>query len=160
MSTPQKACEDIKNLAQRFKGFIEVGELLEKIGNIEQAERDAVSRMNQAYLAAEEADKAKVLAEEDLRIAKSKIEHAKAEALKIEQAAYDQRLETLKSAAERGQEIVKEAEAKKSAILSEIAGHRSGLEQVQIQIVESRKELDDLKAKIEEVKSKFSALLK
>lgn len=122
MSNSMNAAQDLKHIASKFRGILEVADLLERIGSLEQAERDAIIRKDLAYKEANEADltidsKKQELAEIEKAKAKTQLEvetmisEGKKKYDEVVSNALSQRDEILAKAQNRKLEIAQEAQA-------------------------------------------------
>jgi len=160
MSNAMKAADDIKSLASKFRAVLEVASVLEKIGSLDQATRDAESRKNKAY---DDEKKALLLCMDlDGKVA------LKQEAIKVaeEQADY-----IVVKAKQKAAEIFEEAQAKKVAESAKAAeakayadacvvAKKAELESVSKLIAEKQVELEAVTSQIDSVKSKLALFLK
>ena len=160
MSNPMKAAEDLKVLANRFRSILEVADVLEKIGSLEQAERDAASRKDRAY--AEEKKAHLLLLDLDGKVA------LKQEAIKL---AEEQAEEVVAKAKEKAQAVYAEMAEKNAAHLKQISelklsadaaiiAKRLELDDVKSQVQAKKVELEEVSSQIAAVKSKLSSLFK
>lgn len=158
MSNFSKSADDIKSIAAKFKGFLELADALDKIGSVEQAARDAETKKNfcyeQAAVASEELEKAK----KKLESAEAGIFAANAKAKEIENNAFKKAEEIYSDALDKIQAIQDEASKKHKALddkfLAAVNEHNS----VVSEIVAKKEELEKLKSELQQIKSKFASL--
>lgn len=160
MSAKQKAVEDIKKLARMFKGLIDVSEELEAMGSVEQATLELKAKHAKA-----EADAKKAL--EELESANFKVETAMQKASDVEMSAKNTAQLILKEAHDQAdgilaavnadtQSIVMAAQAKRDAIDAEVVKATGELKQLNAQIADKQAVMDELEARLNELKAKFN----
>lgn len=160
MSNAMKAADDLKSIAKRFQGIMEVAQILEKIGSLEQAERDAVARKEAAYAEEKKAqllildlDGKIAVKQEAIKIAESQADHIVVKAKEKAQQVYNELAEKNAASLKQANEIKVLAEAAVSA-------KRVEVEELNKLISAKKLELEDVSSQIAAVKSKLSALFK
>jgi len=103
----KQAAEDVRALSRMFKGVTTLADVLDEIGSIEQLEREAKMRAENAGKAANQADALAKEAKSDLAKAKEKVK-----------AAEDKAAEVVADAAAQAAKIVADAKAEADALLS------------------------------------------
>lgn len=158
MSNANKVADDIKGFVKKFKWMQEAAEYLEKVGSLEQAERDANKRKENAYKEAEEAslmaDKKKL----ELAKASAELEEIKNKSLETEQLGNKRFSDIVKEAKEKAEQIVNEANANKSVILNEIELKVTAHNKVLEDIERAKVELAGIETQIKDMKNKIAAL--
>lgn len=134
MSNIKTAVDKVRNAGETFRAIVEIAEVLDGIGSIEQAEREANSRRDKAY---KEADKAG----EFLSEKQSELDEI---AKKIDRLKDKARGE-LKDYESRGEEIVKLAEKKYMEIIESANNEKESIKKANRS---SLLELQDLKGQI------------
>lgn len=158
MSNAMKAADDIKSLASRFRSVLEVAEVLEKIGSLEQAVRDAESKKKAAYADAEKAvsllnDKAEELEKANAEIGKAK----EASASIVAQA--NQKAGVIIAEAEvKAGEIISKANSDKAVVEEAIKSLNAKSVSLSGEISKQESHLADIKKHIQDAKSKISGI--
>ena len=139
-TTTNKAVADLKNLAKKFEGLVQVGKLLEELGSVEQATRNEETKRDKAILANQEAsssmDKSIELlgeSERELILAQKRLEFLKDDAKKESKLI-------LMLAHQESEKIAKACDEKKESILKEINVAFAELSLVKTNIEEQNKE--------------------
>lgn len=160
MSQVLKAADDIKSFASRIRGFLEVAETLERIGNLEQAQSEAQSKTN-AVLKNVESIEALITEKKEL-ISKldSQLEEAKKMADGIISEAKKRAVEIFNEAGIKSNDVVRAASDKKSSIEQDIVSASEKLADIVLKIAEHETILGTVFGKIEEAKEKVSSLFK
>ena len=153
-----KAADDIKSFAKRIKPILELAEVLEKLGSIDNAAFESKSRCEKAL--AEEKDALKLLNKkyEEVARAHSEIEAAKHKAGNLVSEAKAKSDEMLKYAEVKGEEIIAKANSFKSKVMSEAQAEQTKVEELKKDIASKHNELELLKKELADFKSKFSRL--
>lgn len=160
MSQYSKSVDDVKVLAKKFQGIIELASALEEIGKVENA--------------AKEAQSLKEKCEKDYESAKAKLESFNMELLakQEEVKAAEFKVGDLLDLAHKKAQVIVEAAQEKSKQVDMMLEKRKALfdekfisagkelSALEAEAVVKKSELEALKKEVEEVKSKFSALLK
>lgn len=160
MSNLIKVAEDVKGLAKKFQGILNLAQALEEIGSLEQAARDAVIAKDKNY---EEVEKSKAAVEEskkDLLKALSEIEFAENKAKDIVNVAYEKATKIVSDAHEESLKAKAEIEKNKKIIDENFVAAGKELLALESDVLVKKQELNALKKEVEEVKQKFAALLK
>lgn len=160
MSNTSKAAEDIKGLAKKFSGFLEVASVLEKIGSLEQAERDANSRKEKAYKEAEEAQSMSEKQKIELAKAVAEVEVMKNKSLELEQFGNKRFSDIVKDAKEKSEQIINEANANKAIIVNEIELEVIKHNKIKEDIEKAKVELASIESQIKEMKNKIAAFVR
>lgn len=160
MSQVQKAADDIKSFVSRIRGFIEVADTLEKIGSIEQAEREAKAKADAAR--SDAASAVSDLAQKQEKVSKidEEIAYAKKSAEEIVANANKRAMSMVDEAGTRAQEIVRDASGHKDAIVKEISDLGVKRGELSAFIAEKEKELAAVVNKIAEAREKVASLFK
>jgi chromosome segregation ATPase len=160
MSNLSKAGEDLKFLANKFQALYSVAEVLERIGSLEQAERDALAKKDAAYAKAEEAIKKAERANATLAHAEESVEVAKTLAADHNvraQAYYSAKVVAAEGKAEA---ILAEAADKKRGVEEQTKAARAELASVQEKIQFTSKELGSLKEELVKIKASLAAFVR
>lgn len=158
MSNATKAADDIKSLAARFHSVLEVADVLEKIGNLDQAVRDAENRKNVAIKESERAvgdasEKKKILAG-----ILSDIESAKGAVDQQQKNARAQANEIIDDARAKSVEIVKGAEQMRSNSSAHVRAETSKVDALKRDIAQLEGVLAGIKTHIQEAKRKITEI--
>jgi len=159
MSNLIKAAEDIRSLAKRFAPIFAVADALEKIGSIEQAERDAVIRKDAAYAEEEKAKAVLAAKHEQLKAVELDIEAAKQKAEEIVSKAHAKAEEIVALSHEKSDAIVKDAKSQKEIIEKAIDSHRVKFQDLTVLIEQKKAELDKINLELEKMKAKIAAFV-
>jgi len=158
MANIKQAADDLRNIANRFKGILEVQAALEQIGDIQAATTENQNLKAKAISDYQEAKKQ--LEGINLKISEAN-EAAKAASSKAEEIAASARkradliiVESKNAAAA----IKKDAENAVDAVNKQLAGLKSEVNRVLAKIDEKNKELDNVQSAIREAKSKITSL--
>lgn len=158
MANIKQAAEDLKNIANRFKGILEVQAALEQIGDIQAA--------------AKENENLKAKATADYQEAKRQLEnihHRIQESGKAADAAEAKASEIIANANKRADGIISESKKASEAIKqdgdrlrdsinSQVAGLKSQVAKLEGDIQAKKQELENLQSAIKEAKSKVASL--
>ena len=160
MSNAMKAADDLKSIAKRFQGIMEVAQILEKLGSLEQAERDAVVRKDAAY--AEEKKAQLLILELDGKVAMKQEAIKKAEELAegIVLKAKEKAQQVYNELAEKNAAALKQSNEIKVLAEAAVSAKRVEVEDLNKQIAAKKLELEDVSSQIAAVKAKLSALFK
>ena len=134
MSNYTQAVQDIRQLAVRFQGITQVANALERIGSLEDAEREAKDRLSAARQAATDAEAvAKALAESRTHIA-----NVEDKAQRIVQAGEAKAKDIIAQAEERGAGIIAEANAKANHVKAVVVAAQADLDALNAKIAAAR----------------------
>lgn len=160
MSEILKAAEDIVSYASRIRSFLQVADVLKRIGNIEQAEGEAKNRAESARQEADAADA--ILENKNAQVAKvvEDIEYAKKSAEEIIANANRRAMEIVDGAGVRANEAFRAADEQKMSIEKEISALLGKRDDMLAFISEKESELSVIVAKISEAKEKVASLFK
>lgn len=158
MSNVHQAVTDIKNFANKVKGMIAVAEVLEKIGNVDQAEYEAKARMEKAKAAAEVAVQGQEKEEQNLASAKEAVESMKAKALDIEKEAHVKIGGLYQLAEAKAKEILDACYKKKDVLDSDVETTRKFLGDLKNQVEAEKLRLLDIQDQIAKMKKQVSNL--
>lgn len=158
MGSPSQAAAEIKSIAARLRGFIEVADTLDKLGNLDQAVRDAETRKNAAYKDAEKVvaalkTKNDELAKADAEV-KASVEKVRETVLTAEATAATIIAEAKEKAQElvrRAHEDVKNAEKQRASLVTEMAAMND-------KTITKSNELAQINRQIQETKAKLAAI--
>ena len=158
MDNLTKTAEDLKRLAVKFKGILELAEALERIGSFEQAAREATARKD-AALAEEKGIRGTLDARErDLAAADKLIEDKAQEAKQIRKVANENANAIVRIAEKKAKEIVEEAEKSETIVYGETLKAKVSLEELQKSIKAKEAELLKIKGQIQTAKDKIASL--
>lgn len=158
MSNAMKAADDIKALATRLRSILEVADVLEKVGNLEQAVRDAENRKNAAYKESEKAVNQAEAKNEELAIIKLEIESTKAivsDRLSQTKLQAEQIIENAKAKASN---IIKEAEEMRSNSSAHVRAETLKVDALKRDIAQLEGVLTGIKNHIQEAKRKITEI--
>lgn len=158
MTTALKAAEDLKNLANRFKGVIEAGEYLQELGDLQQATQEAKNGRDAARKEAEEAKAILAELQSQIKSADQSIAKAREEAAGIVREAEERSKDIVTDANAQGFYVKQEAERRRDEFIREGNGHKKSLENIQAQIAEETKKLQGILAEIENAKKRISSI--
>jgi hypothetical protein len=174
MSSYTDAVESIKVFAARVEGITKVAQVLERIGSLEDAEREILARVDaarkaetQAQLASQESvgelkriQGQAVLDKQDAdRVAQSIRDQAERDAAKVVSDAQARALSVVSEAQAKASQIVEPAKAKAAEALTTAAEKREQADEAQARIVAATKELDVLTLRIASAKSQAARIL-
>lgn len=160
MSQILKAVDDIKSLASRFRGFLEVAETLEKIGNLQQLESEATDKTARAQKDAAAADATIEQKKGIVSKLDEEIEYARKSAEEIIANAKQRAMTIVDEAGVQGNELLRVVSAKKAAFESELGALRDKMGFVEGAIKEKEAILAGVLSKIDEAKERVSSLFK
>lgn len=160
MSDARKAAEDLKLFANRIRPLLDVADALERIGGLEQAERESESRADKAKTAA--ADAQKLLDKKNAELEEVKVEITKTQdnIIVMENKAQDKCDEILRIADEKAVNIIKSANEQKKNIENQIIEKRGQVAQLQEAIDAKKEELTKINNEIEAAKEKIASFVK
>jgi len=158
MSDILKASHDLQVLAAKFRAILEVSEALGRIGSLEEAERNALTRKMQAREDETKATAAMGVAQMALENVLKSVEATKASATSIVAEANRQANQTRGQATLDGEVIVAEANRKKSDVAQEIETLRQSKEAVLRDLETKQKELSAITSQIAETKARIAQL--
>lgn len=159
MSNLSHAADSIKSMAAKFKGFLEVADALDKIGSIEQAERDAIIAKDKAYKDLEEGKMALAELQGDYEAADKKLIEIQKACVAKEEAAKAKAIDIVSEANKTAEQIIKNAEFKKTEFDKYVAQKNDALNLINSEISQKKAEYDNIVEKIKEVKAKLSAFV-
>lgn len=155
-----KLSEDLNNLANKFKSLYDLSEAFQKLGSLEQAERELLARVDKAKQLADASVSEKAVQEKALETAKVAVavEYKKAEEAK--KKSEDHSASIVSDAYKLADQIEKQAESKADLFLAKAASAKSELSQLSGEVLEKKVELEKVKAELEAIKAKFAAFMK
>jgi len=160
MSKYSKALDDVRVLAKKFQGIIELSKALEDIDKVENTAKEAeglkIKAQEEVLAVKAQVEKAKG----DLEVAESAVKYAESKADKIVEAAHVKSKSIVDEAIAESQGFFGDIEKKKKLFDDQFIMAGKELASVQADIVLKKEELESLKKEVESVKQKFSALLK
>lgn len=160
MSHYSKIADEVKVLAKRFQGILELSKALEEIGTVENAAKEALMLKDKARV---ELDKAKAELVSAQNALESKKEEVKAAELKVGDVldlAHKKAQVIIEAAKEKAAEVEVAIEKRKSLFDEKFVAAGRELSGLDVELSSKKFELEALKKEVESVKSKFSALLK
>ncbi len=174
MTTKLAGADAIRNFAKSYKAMVEIADMLEDLGKIEQV---TAEQQKAADAARAEADKVKA----DLVKAKAKVAEAEAKAQDIVAVAQEQAAQTgagivraaqedaalvAKKAQDEASKMIAQASTEKARLSSEIGGLQSAIESAKTELQILARAKDDAEAatadaekKLDQIKGKLKALL-
>jgi len=160
MSEIKKAVDAVKKHARTMQAYIDLANAIEGIGSIEQAERDANRRKDEAYKIADKAVEAKNKAILELKDLEERIR----ERNKICDGLIDEAEKKAQSIIDRAETDyvgkMKKVESEKKIVASQIADAQEELRSVHREIATKRKEYEGLEKKFSDLKRKLEGILK
>lgn len=160
MSQILKAVDDIKGLASKFRGFLEVAETLEKIGSLEQAEREANNRAEIARVGCDVADKNLAVKQEQVSKLDAEIDYAKKAAEEIIANAKQRSMNIVDEAGVKGNDMLRVVSEKKAAFEKELKDLRDKMGVVTTAVSEKESVLAAINAQINKAKEQVASLLR
>lgn len=160
MSEILKAADDIVTYASRIRSFLEVADVLRRIGNLEQAENHANAKAEKARGDAEIA--VRILAEKDALIAKAndEIEYAKKSADEIISNARNRAVSILDEASIKANESLRITLGKKDSVEHSLLELKSKYDSLIGAISDKEAVLHAINEKIKETKERIASLSK
>lgn len=158
MSNAMKAADDLKSIAARFRGIIEIAGVLEKIGSLEQAEREAHSRKESADKAASEAKKKAEVAEQALARYEKEFSDARLLSQQIISNAKQDAIGIFEKANAKADEIEQKALQRRSVIENEIVDRIKQSDNLHNTIKEQTKVLESITLRISEARKSVESL--
>lgn len=160
MSQYSKALDDVRVLAKKFQGIIELAKALEEVDKLENVAKEAegLKIKAQGELAAvkEQIEKSKG----DLEVVESAIKYADAKAEKIVEAANVKGNSIVDEAIAESKKLFDDVEKKKKLFDDQFVAAGKELASLQADIELKKQELESIKKEKEAVKQQFAALLK
>ena len=158
MSDISKAAHDLKVLAQRFRPVLDVVDALERIGSLEDAERDAKERTAHAKAEADTAAASLVTVQQQVAEAHKKIQLATTDAEQIVAQATQDADQIRARARTDADRIRQEAEAAKATIQKESEALTVTKTRLAGEVEAKQKELAAITARIAETKASIAKL--
>lgn len=160
MSDLIKVAEDVKGLAKKFRGILELADALEEIGKLEQAAKEA---QNLKQIAHDELNKIKESIEaskKDLEAAELSVSYANAKADKIVEAAHAKGSDIINQAVLKSNDVAWGIEKNKRSMDEKFISAGKELASIETDVVLKKQELEAVKKELEAVKQRFASLLK
>ena len=159
MGELKDATDQVRQLAKGFKAFISVVEAADRLGGIEQGEREAVSRREAANKAADQAEKAAQEAKEALKAEKAKVEVVAQKNLATLDAALKDAEGVVAKANAKAEEIVKAATVQKASLESLIGVMQGKVSDLGKQLESRNADLVAVEKKIAGLKAMASGIV-
>lgn len=160
MSQILKAVDDIKNFASKFRGLAEVAETLEKIGSLEQAEKEAKNKADAAVKLAGEYEIEAISKQKRVSKLDEEIEYAKKSAEEIIAGAKQRAMSIVDEAGVKGNDLLRVVSEKKVAFDKELKDLRDKMGLVTAAVSEKEAVLAAINAQINKAKEQVASLLK
>lgn len=158
MDNLTKAADDLKRLAGKFKGIVELAETLEQIGSFEQAAREATARREGALAEEKRIRETLEALNEKIKGMDDLIHQRRIKAEQIIKAANEKALEIVKDGEGCAKKIVEDAERSEKVIYEETLTAKVSLEVFQKSIRTKEAELLEIKGQIQTAKDKIASL--
>jgi chromosome segregation ATPase len=155
MSQFTKAADDIKSVANKLRGFLEIADALEKIGNIEHAAKSAEAVKEKANAEALAAKAQAAEAAKKLDAVLVDVNVAKEMAAEIEQNAKAKSAELLDEAKAKVLQVEADIENQKLQAKHAQVSAVKELSDLNEQIISKKNELSDIKSQIALIKQKI-----
>jgi len=159
MSMKLKAADDIRTLANRFKAIIEVADMLEAIGSLEQAAQEAMNRRDAAVKAEAEQDARLLAVKMEVKEMQGGLAAIEAKGLEIEKMHQEKAAKIVDDANLEASAVLFEAQEKKAALAKEYAKIRFELDKLRDEYAAQKEVLESLKKEIEQVRGKFAKFM-
>lgn len=156
----QNAVEELRSFSNKFKNIISVSEFLEKIGSLDQAEKDAIIRKDVAYQAEAEAKVKLSVAQNKIDVALAEVAKANAEKDRLVDLGNQKSKEMIEDAQKRSAALIKEATDKLKLAHEEASKVKKQADEVSAQIQLKRDEYFGLQKQLEGLKAKISDFIK
>jgi len=155
-----KVADDLKAFVKKFQVLSDLADVLEKVGSLEQAERDASIRKDKAY--ADAANAQAVLEAKGLEVSKADtlISMKEEEAGKVYKAGQAKAAEVVEAAKVQASQIVQAGLAQKKVLEEQVSNEKMRLSDVRSQVAEAGVELQNYQAQLEDIKAKLSSFMK
>lgn len=158
MSATLQAAADLQAFAERLRAILEVAEVLQRIGNLEQAARDAQARQTQAYADAAAATVQLTDIQTQLQTAQQQVTSAQQQATQVCTEA-QVRADTIRDLAEADAgDLVLLAQDEAQALRLQTSAASAELTQLVEQIQAKRHELQSIVDQIAKTKASIAAL--
>ncbi len=157
--TIMQAVDEARKLLKHYEAINTLIEMLEKLGPIEQAEKEIEARIEKLRKMDKEAGDSLAATIAQIEAAKDDINHAKAESVKIKERANIEASRIISNANTSINENMTAAQSKLLAIDKTIAEKRLEVEQMDIKVSEANKELDKISNKVNELRSKAAKIM-
>ena len=158
MGELKDATDQVRSLAKGYKAFIMLLEAADRMGGIEQGEREAVSRREAMNKEADKADAEAAAAKERMEKAKALARTNEEKAIQIlSQATCDAKM-ILEKAQVKGDILVKQGEAAKAAREQEAEALKQSLAKLESDIASRKTDLATVEKKIAGLKAMASQI--
>lgn len=154
-----QAAEDIRRLAVRFKSILEVADALEVIGSIEQAEREALIRKDQAIVLEQDAIKSLQNVKLEIENEQLKLEAVKKDSQDSIRTANYSAATILEKAKLAANELIKSANSEFEKIRDQQQGLIADIAVLNNKKAAAQASLDELNENIARVKSKLASFM-
>jgi hypothetical protein len=158
MSDIANAAEAAKNLAHQFRSIIQIGDMLESVGNIEQHAEEVTRQRDQAVVDRDAAVLELETAHQNLDDANQLVADALARATATENTANERAAQIVEDGRVEGRRLIDAAQHTADGIGDQIEARRGTLLTLNEQILGARTELDNLNAQIDAVRRSAAAI--
>lgn len=158
MSKITQAVNDVKAFANKFKSIIEVGEVLEQLGNLDNAAKEMEARKVKATEQFKDSAQKLVDIGNDIQKKKDEYKKLNQESEVITSRASAAADSIISDAKCKADEIIKNAGAKKFEVEKEIGSLNNTLKELQKDVILKQQELENLQGTIEKTKQKIASL--
>lgn len=160
MSNAKQAADQIKSFAGRLKGFLEAADYLDKIGDIEQLEKESILRKDQAIKAEAEAKFNLSVQEKAIQAQEARMKNLVAEGEKEIDAGRKKNEAAISESRNEAERIVSEAKSKKASLEKEIAESKQILAKIKEEVEYRTEELKGVRNEITKAKEQIAAFLR
>lgn len=160
MNQAQKAAEDIKHFANKFKGLLEIADAIESIGSLEQASSEAKSMKESAQKELEPIQKLLNEKKAELASVQDSIKSAIANANGIEIAAQKKHDQILKEGREAVKVLNDDVNKRRADLGGDLIRHEANLNSIKGQVEEKKAELALILEHIADAKAKIASIAK
>lgn len=160
MSNYSKIADEVKVLAKRFQGIIELSKALDEVGSVEIAAKEAFMLRDKARAEFEKAKGELELAKEELNSKKEEVKAAELKVTDILELAHKKAQAIVDAAKEKAVEADALIEQRKSLFDEKFVAAGKELSGLDAQISSKKIELESLKKDIEDVKKQIAKFLK
>lgn len=159
MSKFKEAAEGIKNFAGRLRGFMETAEFLEKIGDLELAETEALNRRDSALQQEADAQASLSRVLDDVLKAEEAVKTATETAANLESASREKADQIIADAKKQGQRAIADLNLEIAGIKNQIMVENQNLDSVKNDVEEKKKELSECEEKVKDAKASIKKML-
>jgi len=160
MSKFIKTAEDIKVVAKKFQGFMELASALEEVGKLEQTAKEMAMLKDKAKEDLEKVNAEVLSAKAKLDEAELAVKFSEQKASKLVEAANNKASSIIESALNKAKDIDADLEKKKEALDEKFYSAGKELSAIEQAVLAKKQELESVKKEIDLVKQKVASFLK